>query len=65
MESGAASATLVKASATQAETPISKPKSTCTQHVGSTPDKPPLPPKGKNQLVLVGKFHQLGIILIK
>uniref|UniRef100_A0A2N9EN68 Uncharacterized protein n=2 Tax=Fagus sylvatica TaxID=28930 RepID=A0A2N9EN68_FAGSY len=40
MESGDASATPIEANATQAEAPISQPESTCTQHVGSTPDNP-------------------------
>ncbi len=47
MESGDAGATPVKAGATQAKAPISQPESTCTQQVGSTPDKPPLPHIGK------------------
>ncbi len=62
MESGDASATPIEANATQAEAPISQPESTCTQHVGSTPDNPYFL-QVKNQLI--GKFHQLGIILIK
>ena len=63
MESGDAGATPIEASVTQTEAPISQPKSTCTQHVGSTPDNPHFHLQVKNQLI--GKFHQLGIILIK
>jgi hypothetical protein len=57
MELGDASATTVgdgatpgEASASQVEAPISQLKSTCTQYFGSTPDRPPLPPKGKKPI---------------